>query len=84
MKLSLAAVRAEWKRANPAMRYFLATHLAANLLTALISTASVALGAFGQQRAQMLLLVVAALCAGQALLAWSVLQRRFNVRYSLW
>jgi hypothetical protein len=38
----------------------------------------------GGQRSQVLLLVVACLCGGQALLAWSVLQKRFGFRYSLW
>jgi hypothetical protein len=84
MKFSYAVLRAEWKRATPSMRYFLASHVVANLLMSLLSIASVIVGALGSQRSQVLLLVVACLCGGQALLAWSVLQKRFGFRYSLW
>ena len=84
MKFSLVALRAEWKRANLSMRYFLAAHMLANLLMAGMSITSMVLGAVGQKERQILLLAAAALCGVQALLTWSVLQRRFKVRYSLW
>ncbi len=84
MKFNLATLRAEWKRANVSMRYFLFSHVLANTLLAAASIASVVLGALGHQERQMILLGAAVLCAGQAMLAWGVLQRRYKVRYSLW
>jgi len=84
MKFSLAALRAEWNRANLSMRYFLATHMFANFLMASLSITSMVLGAMGQKERQILLLAGAALCGAQALLTWTVLQRRFKIRYSLW
>ena len=84
MKFNVVALRAEWKRADRAMRYYLASHVAANAMMALLSVVSIVLGAMGHGITQMLLLGVAVLCGGQALLSWSVLERRFKIRYSLW
>jgi hypothetical protein len=84
MKFDFLALREEWKRAGRPMRYFLASHVLANLLMATISLASMIYGAMGRSDMQMLLLGVAVLCGGQALLAWNVLQKRFRIRYSLW
>jgi len=84
MKFSYAVLRSEWKSASHSMRYFLASHVVANLMMSLLSIASVIAGALGSQQRQVLLLVVASLCGGQALLAWRVLQKRYNFRYSLW
>jgi hypothetical protein len=84
MKFNLVALRAEWKRATLSMRYFLLSHVLANVLMSILSIASVVYGAMGNGTAQMLLLGVAVLCLGQAFLAWSVLEKRYKIRYSLW
>ena len=84
MRFSYAVLRAEWKRASTSMRYFLASHVVANLLMSVLSVISVIVGVLGYQQSQVLLLGVAVLCGGQALLAWRVLQRRFAFPYSLW
>ena len=84
MKYSLSLLAAEWKSAAWSKRWFLSSHLVANALMIVASLASVAAGAFGSPLAQMILLGGAALCGLQAMLAWSVLQRRFGLSWSLW
>jgi len=84
MRFTVPLFLVEWKRAGASMRYFLATHLLANTLMMATSIASVVYGALGSRDPQMLLLVAAVLCGGQAILSWTVLQRRFKLRYSLW
>ena len=84
MKFSLAALRAEWQRADRSMRYYIANHVLANLLMVIVSLVSVAYGALGFGDMQIRLLGVAMLCGAQAMFAWAVLDRRFKIRYSLW
>ena len=84
MKFNLIALGAEWKRANSSMRYYLASHVAANALMAALSIASMVLGAMGRGSTQLMLLGVAVLCGVQALVSWNVLERRYKIRYSLW
>lgn len=83
MRYNLAILLNEWRRADGRLRYFLLTHALANLGIVLASGASVAAGFLDQPLAQLILLAVAALCAGQAMLSWGFLQRQFKDRYSL-
>lgn len=83
MRYNLPNLLLEWRRAGGRARYFLATHALANLGIMLASTASVVCGFMDQALAQLIFLVVALLCAGQALMSWASLQRHFKDRYSL-
>lgn len=84
MKYSLAVLVAEWKGAAWPKRYYLCTHVVANVLMIVASIASIVTGVLGSPASQMILLGVAALSGVQAALAWAVLQRKFSFPYSLW
>ncbi|HUP92674.1 MAG TPA: hypothetical protein VM074_10540 [Solimonas sp.] len=83
MKYDFAVMLQEYRTGGLHTRYFLSTHAVANILVMLASVASTAMGFLGQWKPQLLLLVVATLCAGQAIMSWGALQRQFKQRYSL-
>ena len=81
VRVNIRLLLAEWRAAEPAARYFIASHLLSAVLLGLSSLAALAAGFAGLPLIYFGLLAAAALCAAQAAATWTVLKRRFRVRF---
>ena len=74
----------DWRNGNWLLRYFLASQVGAIALSMLCSAASIAMLATGNVTANLWLICAAGVCFVTALSTWSVLKRRFRVRFAVW
>lgn len=84
MRQNFRLIIADWRAASGLARYFMVSQLVSGALLLLCSLASMGAGALGDPRSSLLALAAASVCFVQSLGAFSVLKRRFQVRYEVW
>lgn len=84
MRNNLKLILADWRGGNALARYFMASQLASGFLLLACSLASMAAGIAGNTLTSLLLLGAGFACFVQSLGTFSVLKRRFQVRYEVW
>lgn len=84
MRQNLKLIAADWRAGNRVARYYMASQLVSGALLLTCSVASMGAGLAGDPRTSLLALVAASVCFVQSLGTFSVLKRRFQVRYEVW
>lgn len=84
MRQNLSLIAADWRAGSGLARYFMASQLVSGFLLLACSLVSMGAGMAGDPRTSLLALVAASVCFVQSLGAFSVLKRRFQVRYEVW
>lgn len=80
---NLRLLAGDWRRGGALMRYFIASQLVAGLLSLLCSAASLAALRMEADTAGLWLIAAAGACIAHSVHCWTVLRRRFQVRYAL-
>lgn len=83
MRANLRLLARQWASASALQRYYIASQLVSGVLLGVLSMLSVAAVLGGVRETGLGLLAAAALCLVHTLASWSVLRKRYKVRYEV-
>jgi hypothetical protein len=84
VKQNLRLLAQDWQRGPGLMRYFVVSQLAATLFSVGCSVATFVVLSMGQGTTALGLAAVSGACLFHAFATWTVLKRRYQVRFAAW